>query len=241
MFAHSYRAIVGTATVLFCTLAATPARASLLFSNMSPTSPLFSYTGGYFLMGSDFGSQSNNTYAVSFTPAVTEDFYFANFPLRLANAYNDYGTISLCQDSGGLPGAVIESIVSPPIISQSFSSSDAYTSIFSALQPQLDAGTTYWFRIDMPAITSATWLPNNTGDLTTNPGSGFAWTTSGSSPWYSASDFLPYSWWERPAFMVYGSPVSVPEPGSVWLLVIGIGGLAFTSRSQAERVALQRR
>ncbi len=238
MFEHLYRATVGAVMVLVCALAATPARASVLFNNMSQTSPLFSYTGGYFLMGSGFGSQSNNTYAVSFTPAVTEDFYFANFALRLANANNDYATISLCQDSGGLPGSVIESIVSPPIISQSYSSSDAYTSIFSKLQPQLDAGTTYWFRIDMPAITSATWLPNNTGDLTSNPGAGFAWTTSGSSPWYSASQYLPDSWWQRPAFTVYGSPALIPEPASVSLLMsvslltIAIGTLRRSRRSQ---------
>lgn len=227
---HVYRAPVGAVMVLVCALAATPVRASLLYSNMSQTSPLFTYTGGYFLMGSNFGPQSNNTYAVSFTPAVTEHFHFANFALRLGSAASDYATISLCQDSGGLPGSAIESIVSPPITPESYSSSDAYTSIFSTLKPQLDAGTTYWFRIDMPAMTSATWLPNNVGDLTTNPGSGFAWTSSGSSPWYTAAQFLPFSWWERPAFMVHGSPI--PEPASLSLLAIALGALRRPRRAR---------
>lgn len=240
MFMHSYRAIVGAGIVSICALAATPARASLLYSNMSQNSPLFTYTGGYYLMGSGFGGQSNNTFAVSFTPTVTEDFSFANFALRLANDTHDTATISLCQDNSGLPGTVIESIVSPSITPQSYTSSDAYTSIFSTLHPQLVAGTKYWFRIDMPELTSATWLPSNTGDVTgdgngtTYPLSGFAWTTSGSSPWYSAAQF-EYSVWERPAFMVYGSAAAVPEPASVSLLAFAAAALLWRRGAKGQK------
>jgi len=221
---HSYRAALGVAMILTSAWAATPARASLLYSNMAPSTPLFRTDGGYSLYGSGFGAFSNNTHAASFTPGVTEKFYFANFALRLVNPFLDYGTISLCQDDGGVPGAVIESVVTGPITPMTFVSPDAYTSIFSTLQPTLEAGTTYWFRVDMPQSTSARWLPNNILDLTTNPGSGFAWKVSGTSQW-SYPSLFPESQWERPAFMVYGSPVPVPEPTSLSLLAIAIGAL----------------
>jgi PEP-CTERM motif len=84
--------------------------------------------------------------------------------------------------------------------------------------PVLDAGVQYWLVAQEPdADTVAEWNWNDTGDLSTND---FAYDLTGSigGPWTLDVGDL------RGAFEVQGAPV--PEPASVWLLVLGSGIMA---------------
>jgi hypothetical protein len=77
-------------------------------------------------------------------------------------------TISLNADSGGAPGAVIESFtVSGAMPSFGANSSGNLVTATSILQPVLTAGTDYWVVLSIPedGTSWSAWNLNSTGDL----------------------------------------------------------------------------
>ncbi len=205
----------------------------IVYSNLSPSTPFYDATnGGFAIYGDDFGGSSNNVEAVSFTPSITSHFWVASLALGAINrdpANNGIATVSLCQDAGGIPGSVIESLVTSPLPNYDDPTGNPLASVFSILQPQLNAGTTYWLEVDNSGYNSALWRENNTLDIA--PPTGFDWKTSGSSPWYQASQFIG-SQWVRPAFEIIGTD-TVPEPACLTTIGVALVMLRRRPRSRS--------
>jgi len=128
--------------------------------------------------------------------------------------------VSLETDSGGVPGAILESIDVVGAMS-SFDSPSLVTAT-SVLHSALVAGTPYWLVVSAPVSdTSAAWFANSTGAIG-GPGT-FAFNQAGSltGPWLG-SDLSG----TLLAFQIDGlGPAPVPEPASVTLPGIGAAGM----------------
>ncbi|MGN6625343.1 MAG: choice-of-anchor R domain-containing protein [Tepidisphaeraceae bacterium] len=231
----------GSAVVAVIALASVFVRASsastgfpVVYSNLSSSAPFYdTNNGGFAIYGDDFGGSSNNVEAVSFTPSITTRFWVADLALGAMNrdpANNGIATVALCQDAGGIPGTVIESLVTAPLPNSDDPSGNPLASVMSVLQPQLNAGTTYWLEVTNSGLNSALWRTNNVGDIA--PPSGFAWKTNGGSPWYQASQFIG-SQWGRPAFRVIGTD-AVPEPACLTMVGIALASLRRRPRSRSQ-------
>jgi hypothetical protein len=133
--------------------------------------------------------------------------------------------ISITEDNGGAPGAVIESFVVSPQSCVDLCS-DLYT-IDSVLHPLLSIGSTYWITWAAASPTCACSAPNNTVWMNDLGTIGNVDQSPDGSTWHSVADDNPPPPGYLPAFDVNGTLVTTPEPSSGVLL---FGGLALLGR-----------
>jgi hypothetical protein len=127
----------------------------------------------------------------------------------------DVINVALTNNVGGLPGGVIESFSIGTGILGTLGDPNPLIVENSSLHPSLLAGTQYWITVSLAAATSSVaWNWNNTSDPADEALSldgGTTWGSYGLTPG---------------AFEVDGTPATVPEPGTIFLLGSGLAGLA---------------
>lgn len=126
-------------------------------------------------------------------------------------------TIVLAADSGGVPGAAIESwnvpdIVPPPAGSVTFGASTA-VSVQDTLNVFLTPNTQYW--VEVESATGSFW---NVNSLNSGPDDTFAGFNAGT--WHVLVDSP-----QPPAFDVLGTATAVPEPSFGVLLGLACSAL----------------
>lgn len=211
--------------LLFIWVAAMPARAdTTIFSNLGAGD---SYNQG---TGWTLGSPDPTDYFVTgsaFTVGATSlNLSTIEVAAGLVQGTNQL-TINLDADSGGSPGALIESFTingAMPTFG-AFSSGNLVTAT-SVLHPLLTAGSQYWVVLSVPndGTTWAAWNQNSIGD--TGP---FAQSDNG-SPLNGFTN-------TRGAMLITGLSSSVPEPSSIVMVstaAVMILGCGLRRRSKAK-------
>lgn len=145
--------------------------------------------------------------AVPFVSAATGDLQSYTVAVYGNKAF----TLQLFQDNGGVPGTVLETLVTPKPASSNYLSSEIMT-VASVGQPHLVTGNTYWVGL-LPATNSAGgWMWNSEGEL------GMA-----------AKRFAPTEPWisylYNPLYPQSALRVEVPEPAAVGVFAVSILGL----------------
>ena len=160
-------------------LAALPSKADILFSNLVEPGDLYGPDGvgiGHtpaFTNPGDF-----LVYGVHFTPSTTAQLETIEAPLGVVSG-PDQIQAYLMSDSGGVPGAVIESFLLSGLPAPGPGPLPLFT-IPSALDPLLLAGQQYWFVATGGAATFGSWTLNLfQGD----PIDGGASAIDGLGPW----------------------------------------------------------
>jgi hypothetical protein len=200
--------------VLLLGFSAAPARAdSVVYSNFSSTGGF--NTGEGYVVGS--AGNVDQVIANAFTP--TADYTFADAILALG-VQSGLNTVSvfLESDSGGVPGAIIDTLFQTQPIPPS--SSPAQIEFTCASCPELQAGVQYWLVAEEPSsFTVILWNWTSPKDVSNN---NFVFNETGSStgPWTFDNGAV------RSAFEIDGALVSrTPEAGSWILVATGLAGL----------------
>jgi hypothetical protein len=193
-------------------LAATHARASIVFSNLGPGNSLTSPGIG---IGFITFTSTFNYAGLEFTP--TGQSYTLDsiqLPLQLISGPN-IADIFLTSNAGGLPGAILESF---QISGALTSGGNSLVTIASTSHPLLSAGSQYWVVAAGGPSSFVTWAQNElqeTGPNVSGP-------TLGSLVRDSDSNV-------REALQINGT--AVPEPSSALLLTASaISIVAFAKR-----------
>ena len=207
-FAFSLPAAVALALAVL----AGPAQGGLIYSTFGPGD-------SYDAAGHPVGTSENYMNAVSFTPVTTVTFDSARLGVAYLGGATNAFTVSLANDSVGMPGSAIETfsgLVFP---------SPGIVTVTSGVYPALAAGTTYWLIVHAvdPSNTIGATLRNDQGIV-----GGWAHTESGA--WYTGSDVTGSN--ATPAFDVSGTEV-VPEPST--LALVGGAGLLLVLRRTFKR------
>jgi hypothetical protein len=129
---------------------------------------------------------------------------------------SDNFTISLDANSGGAPGAVIESFIFTGVTLGPLGSNNTPITAASVLMPLLTGGTEYWITLTSSPSYAIAWNLNSTGD--TDPQ---ATSSDGGATWFAPSGMTPS------ALQVNGI---VPEPSAGLLLAGGLLGLMLLRR-----------
>ena len=95
-----------------------------------------------------------------FMPFTTGPFYEVDLALAYAQGSHTV-QVELAMDSGGAPGAVIESF--SVNVNNTFGSPGAVVQVFSVLQPVLQAGTPYWLLATTDASSNDPWYYSSIG------------------------------------------------------------------------------
>ncbi|HUI81274.1 MAG TPA: choice-of-anchor R domain-containing protein [Bryobacteraceae bacterium] len=186
------------------------ANASVIYDTFGPDLSYNSTAGS--IIGPFFPGQSSNLnqLAMAFTPSqsaqlgeiyVALGLWFGSAPVPIE--------ISVTTDSGGLPGAAIETFQLSADL-ESFVAQPQPISFASIDQPLLNAGQQYWLTVTDDTSTAAlTWF----------------WSPGGSGPVAQFDNSLPG--WETDGTQQGAFEIdSVPEPLPAGLLAIGAAFLA---------------
>ena len=180
----------------------------VLYNNFGPGDTYDVQPGITFGCGAFCWQNPGLTLAFAFTPSSTAAFteleMVAGFGMHPANIL-----ASIRSDSGGLPGAVLESFSTPltwPPTRLQFN---------SILQPTLAAGMQYWVvaAVPDPVNDMGSWSINSIG--ANGPQAG----KIGDGPWTGSRTNIDA------VFRVTGDDSSVPEPSALALLVLGLAGI----------------
>jgi hypothetical protein len=148
-----------------------------------------------------------------------------DLPLALVDGMNSV-TVNLMTDSSGVPGTAIESWIFNDL--GPFPNSRPPLSVSSVLHPVLDTGTEYWLvALATDPSTVAVWNLNSIGNDTT-----LAFSYDGGANWITTVSPAAV-----PAFDVLGTSTAIPEPSprSMFLVGLGLAGLACTLRKERMR------
>jgi hypothetical protein len=183
---------------LFILMAATHARASVVFSNLGPGDSLASPGIG---IGFIPFTSTFNYAGIAFTPAG-QSYTLDNLevPLELVSGPN-VADIFLTNNAGGLPGSILESF---HLTAKLTSGANSLVTIDSTNHPLLSAGSQYWIVAAGGPSSFVTWAQNElqeTGPNVSGPALGSLVRDSDANV--------------REALLVNGT--AVPEPGSVFL------------------------
>jgi hypothetical protein len=118
--------------------------------------------------------------------------------------------LNLTRNGANQPGAALESFSIPGGSLGSLGNNNPVFVLNSVFHPFLVSGTQYWLTVSGPATSAVAWNLNTTEDSSLEAISG-----DGGISWFVPSGLTPG------AFAV----TTVPEPGTVWLLMTGMIGL----------------
>ena len=164
---------------------------------------------------------------------MTSNYVFSDAEIPLAFT-NTNLTVSLRQDSGGHPGALIENLTNPTFTSGG--TPELYT-FTAASEIDLQQGSTYWLVVINPSPLSVQWDSDSGNSLNgitpTGAGATFVGTefanpfSNGFSPFVVDSTIRP-----QLSFAIDGAggASSTPEPQSFVLAVAGLAGLVARKR-----------
>jgi hypothetical protein len=184
-------------------------KADTIFSNFGPGDS-FQTNEGYTVSGSQLVSGLNLDQAMGFTPGSSFNLTQIDIAMSFVAGHNAVN-LSLNADAGGLPGALLESwfLTNLP----SYGSSFPPEQVTAGPGVLLSAHQQYWLVAEyVGADTYAKWNVTSAGD--TGPR---AENVNGAWFVYNAS--------ARGAFDIVGTPVPVPEPGTLVLLAAGLFGV----------------
>jgi hypothetical protein len=207
---HNFILRIAFTPGVYALLLAAPSvsRADVVFSNFGPGS---TYDGG---LGNVVGNDGigNAGEADIFTSALTEKLGSIDVALTCGLGPCDGSTtVSLDNNTGGLPGAAIERFtIANVTLGTLGSSNNTPVVLTSVFQPILTANTPYWITVTGDSGNVVDWNLNITGD-----GSPEVYSADGGATWGSFG-FTPN------AYQVNGN-VAVPEPSSVPMLVLSLG------------------
>lgn len=199
------------------------ATGSVIYSNFGP-GMTFDTTSGHSWTINGFLGLGTGQQAIAhqFRPSGSYTFTDAQVALLLLSGPSSIA-VFLQEDSGGLPGAVLEEI---DVIG--LTAVPTVTVANSVLRPELQDGTLYWLTVvaGAPGV-RAGWSWNSIGDTST--GTNFASTQGGSpvGPWTLNAGLT------RGAFQIDGTPV--PDPSTWALLGTGLAGLLTMRRRYSRR------
>jgi hypothetical protein len=189
------------------------ARADTIVSTFGPGQS-YLLDGGLSISTLASANDYETTTAVSFDSSSTFTLQQIDLALGWVSGTDSYA-VSLRNDNSGPTGSVIETWT---LVVPSFSGPDLET-LTAASNVTLDAGSTYWITV-LPGG-SDTWGAWNTS-LADTAIVGLAESLDGGITWYPP---VSASGPGVPAFDV----ISTPEPGSLPVLLVGVG-LAFIAR-----------
>jgi hypothetical protein len=205
-------ATLGLLALLFAAPAVSRADV-VLFTNFGPS--LGYDTGGGGPVGNAFDG-NNYGEADSFLSSATDKL--SSIDIALGCFYTggcpDSFTVALDSNSGGHPGAALESFSVSGSGLGVFGNPNTPLVLTSVLMPTLTAGTEYWVSVTSDLNDSVVWGFNSTSDPLSQ-----ALSTDGGATWFAPSGQTPG------ALEVNGvtstAPV-IPEPPSVALLATGL-------------------
>jgi hypothetical protein len=179
---------------------------TLVYSNFGPGNSYDFATGN--IAGNDFAGDTLSE-AATFTAGSTLQFSSLDIALSCfgAGLCPANFTVSLNSNSGGQPGAALESFTVNGATLQLLGSSNPPLLLSSVLHPTLTTGTQYWITVSATAADSVDWNWNTHGDASPE-------LLSDGTGWYALG--MPPG-----AYDVFGTPVTtapVPEPSTLVLL-----------------------
>jgi PEP-CTERM motif len=203
-------AIVAALAILLVT--ASDAKADILVFNNFGSGDSYQNAAGW-LVGNDF-SGNNIAVGETFTAGTTGTLSQIKLALEFVAGANA-GTVTLRSDSGGAPGAVLESwsVSSLPVDDGAHHTPITLT---DSLSLSLAAGTSYWVVASTSTNSTLTWQWSNTatGNLATSFDGGATFSTGVDT---------------QSAFAVselQSNTATTPEPSTLALLTIGTAALA---------------
>lgn len=218
--------------------------ATVIYSNFGPAMSFTPY--GWYITGSNPATPvgagapiQNQTVAMAFTSTGNYNLGDIQLALGLQSGTN-LVNVYLESDSGGLPGAVLESMSLTGLTAFMYpgTGGGSVLGADSTTHPQLLAGDQYWVVVQAGASdTVAEWNEVDNGDRTTGTNQALNYHDSATGPW-TASNQCCRSVFEVDA--ATSSP-SVPEPSAAALLITGAILCCARTQSPCSPAAFARR
>jgi hypothetical protein len=212
------RRIIAAAAVALAVASAATTRADIVFNNFGP-GDTFGTTVGW-----GFGNPNDVVSSMAFTVGAGTSYKLTEIDLAAGfiSGTNSV-TVSIRSDSGGTPGATLESWTIP--MTGQYGTLYPPEMVTSVLNPILAANQQYWVSLAPGAADAhGAWSLNTTADQ------GPVYVTIGGNPSFSGTNF-------RGAFRVLGTPATgTPTPEPATLVPTLIGALVLTGYGWRRRV-----